>query len=184
MLVAFVAALVVTALFEGWLGRSPLGPDGRFGWWDGNIWSSENSQRVADVYSFSHIVDGILFFALMVIVGRGMPMATRFVLALSLATGWELFENSSFIIHHYRAETIPLGYFGDSILNSCSDIAMMALGFWFASRMRVWVCVAAVMGMELFCMLCFHDSLCWTIIRLVHPAGAIQAWRSAGHLMH
>ena len=90
-----------------------------------------------DVYSFSHVVDGILFFALMVLVGRGMPMATRFVLALSLATGWELFENSSFIIHHYRAETIPLGYFGDSILNSCSDIAMMALGFWFASRMRV-----------------------------------------------
>jgi len=139
---------------------------------------------VVDVYSFSHVVDGILFFALMVLVGRGMPMATRFVLALSLATGWELFENSSFIIHHYRAETIPLGYFGDSILNSCSDIAMMALGFCFASRLRVWVCVAAVMGVELFCMLCFHDSLCWTIIRLVHPGGAIQVWRSAGHLLH
>src|SRR5580704_8232139 len=45
------------------MGRLPLGPDGKFGWWEGDIWSSENSQRFADPYSFSHLGHGILFYA-------------------------------------------------------------------------------------------------------------------------
>ena len=32
MVVTMVAALVATALGEAWMGRLPLGPDGRFGW--------------------------------------------------------------------------------------------------------------------------------------------------------
>src|SRR5262245_38546789 len=80
VLVAFLAAVALTALLEGWLGRSPLGPDGRFGWWDGNIWSSENSQRVADAYSFTHVVHGILFFALLYLAARNLPLPYRFTL--------------------------------------------------------------------------------------------------------
>ena len=184
MLGAFVAALLLTAVFEGWLGRSPLGPDGKFGWWDGNIWSSENSQRVADAYSFSHIVHGILFFGLLTLVARSLPLHHRFTLALVLEAGWEVLENSPIIINRYREATIALGYVGDSVLNSCSDIAMMALGFWFASRMRVWASVAAVLAMELFCLFWVRDNLTLNVIMLVHPFEAIKAWQSAGHLIH
>ena len=184
MLVAFLAALALTAILENWLGRSPLGPDGKFGWWDGNIWSSENSQRVADAYSFSHVVHGILFFALLYLAARGLSLHHRFTLALLLEAGWEVLENSPIIINRYREATIALGYVGDSVLNSCSDIAMMALGFWFASRMRVWVSVTAVLAMELFCLLWVRDNLTLNIIMLVHPIDAIKAWQSAGEPMH
>ncbi|MDB6111949.1 MAG: hypothetical protein JWR69_3699, partial [Pedosphaera sp.] len=56
-----LAVLVVTGGIELAMGRSPLGPDGKFGWWEGDIWSGENSQRFADPYSFSHIGHGLLF---------------------------------------------------------------------------------------------------------------------------
>src|SRR4030095_11420085 len=182
--IASVALLSLTALIEGWLGRSPLGPDGRFGWWDGNIWSSENSQRVADAYSFSHVVHGILFFALLYLAARNLPLQYRFTLALLLEAGWEILENSPIIINRYREATIALGYVGDSVLNSCSEIAMMALGFCFASRMRVWVSVAVVLAMELFCLFWVRDNLTLNIIMLLHPIEAIKTWQAAGQPMH
>jgi uncharacterized protein DUF2585 len=184
VVVGTVAVLSLTALIERFLGRSPLGPDGKFGWWDGNIWSSENSQRVADAYSFSHIAHGILFFALLWLVARRLPLSYRFTIALLLEAGWEVLENSPIIINRYREATIALGYVGDSVLNSCSDIAMMALGFWFASRMKIWVSVAAVLAMEVFCLLWVRDNLTLNIIMLIHPIDALKAWQAAGQPMH
>ena len=184
IVVAALGVLALTAGIESWLGRSPLGPDGRFGWWDGNIWSNENSQRVVDAYSFSHIVHGILFFTLLWLVARKLPIRTRFLLALWLEAGWEILENSPLIINRYREATIALGYVGDSVLNSCSDIVMMALGFLWAYRMRVWASVAAVVVMEIFCLLWIRDNLTLNIIMLIHPIEAVKAWQSAGHPMH
>jgi hypothetical protein len=69
----------VVAGFERYTGRSIFGPDGRFGWWDGNIWGSENSQRVADAYSFSHIIHGILFYAFFWLVARKLPLKYKFL---------------------------------------------------------------------------------------------------------
>lgn len=181
---ALVIAIGLTAAIEIGLGRSPLGPDGRFGWWDGDIWSSENSQRVADAYSFSHIVHGILFFGLLWLVARRLPLSYRFAIALLLEAGWEVLENSPLIINRYREATIALGYVGDSVLNSCSDIAMMALGFWFASRARIWISVAAVLAMEIFCLLWVRDNLTLNVIMLIHPIDALKAWQSAGQPMH
>jgi hypothetical protein len=182
IVLAVLAVIALTAIVERSIGRSPLGPDGRFGWWDGDIWSSENSQRVLDAYSFSHVVHGILFFAFLWLVARRLPVRYRFLIALLIEAGWEILENSPVIINRYREATIAQGYVGDSVLNSCSDVVMVALGFLFASRMRPWVSVTAVLVMEVVCLIWVRDNLTLNVIMLVHPIEAIKAWQSAGHL--
>jgi hypothetical protein len=162
------------------MGRSPLGPDGRFGFWEGNIWSSENSQRLADPYSFSHIVHGILFYAGLWVVARKLPVRHRLLMALAVEAGWEILENSPLIINRYREATISLGYVGDSVLNSMSDILMMTLGFLFAWRMRIGITVLAVIVMEAGCALWMRDNLTLNIIMLIHPVDAIKHWQMAG----
>ena len=172
--------LVLTGGIELWMGRSPLGPDGRFGLWDGNIWSSECSQRLADPYSFSHLAHGILFFGLLWLAARNVPVRQRFLVAVLIEAGWELLENSPLIINRYRETTIALGYVGDSVMNSLSDIGMMSLGFLFASRVRPWVSMVAVITMEVGCALWVRDNLMLNIIMLLHPVEAIKAWQAAG----
>jgi hypothetical protein len=162
------------------MGRSALGPDGRFGWWEGNIWSSECSQRLADPYSFSHVAHGILFFGLLWLVARKVPVSYRFLVAVLLEAGWEVLENSPLIINRYREATIALGYVGDSMVNSLSDIGMMSLGFLFAFRARPWASVAAIIAMEVGCALWVRDNLTLNIIMLLHPIEAIKAWQMAG----
>lgn len=176
----FIAVFVLTAGIELWMGRSPLGPDGKFGLWEGDIWNSENSQRFADPYSFSHLVHGILFYALLWLAARRLPVRYRLLIALVLEAGWEILENSPLIINRYREATIALGYTGDSVLNSLSDILMMTIGFLFAFRARPWVSVAAVIVMEVGCALWVRDNLTLNIIMLVHPIDAIKAWQMAG----
>jgi len=180
VIAAFLAVLLVTGGLESWMGRLPLGPDGRFGLWETDIWSSENSQRLADPYSLSHFAHGILFYAGLWLIARKLPRRQRFLIALLLEAGWEILENSPLIINRYRETTIALGYEGDSILNSLSDILMMAGGFLFAWRMRPWVSVAVLVVMEVGCALWVRDNLTLNIIMLIHPVEAIKAWQMAG----
>jgi len=177
---AVVLIVVLTGAIELGMGRSLLGPDGRFGLWEGSIWSSEQSQRVADPYSFSHVVHGLLFFGALWLLARRLPVGYRFLLAVLLEAGWEVLENSPLIIDRYRSATIALGYAGDSVLNSTSDILMMSLGFLMASRVRWWLSVAALVAMELGCLLWIRDNLTLNIVMLVHPIEAIKAWQLAG----
>jgi hypothetical protein len=177
---AVVAIILLTGAVELGMGRSLLGPDGRFGLWEGNIWSSEQSQRLADPYSFSHVVHGLLFFGVLWLCARRQPVGYRFLMAVLLEAGWEILENSPIIIDRYRAVTIALGYDGDSVLNSASDILMMSLGFLMASRVRWWWSVAALVAMELGCLAWVRDNLTLNIVMLVHPIEAIKAWQMAG----
>jgi hypothetical protein len=178
---AFIAVFVLTAGIELWMGRSPLGPDGRFGLWEGDIWSSENSQRFADPYSFSHFVHGILFYGFLWLVARKLPVRYRLLMALAVEAGWELLENSPLIINRYREATIALGYTGDSVFNSLSDVLMMAIGFLFAARARTWISVAVIIAMEVGCAWWVRDNLTLNIIMLIHPFDAIKAWQMGGH---
>jgi len=180
IIAAFLAIFALTGGIELWMGRLPLGPDGKFGLWEGNIWSGENSQRVADPYSFSHVVHGILFYGLLWLLARKIPVRRRLLLALAVEAGWELLENSPLIINRYREATIALGYAGDSVLNSLSDILMMSLGFLFAYRVRPWMSVTAVIVMEAGCALWVRDNLTLNVIMLIHPVEAIKAWQMAG----
>ncbi len=162
------------------MGRTFFGPDGRFGLWEGSIWSSASSQRFADPYSFSHLTHGIVIYGFLWLVARRVPLRHRFLLAALLEAGWELMENSPLIINRYRAVTISLGYEGDSVFNSVSDILMMAAGFWFAGRVRVRLSVAALLVMEAGCALAVRDNLTLNVIMLLHPFEVIRQWQLAG----
>jgi hypothetical protein len=177
----FGAVLLITGAVEVCMGRLPLGPDGRFGFWEGDIWSSECSQRLVDPYSFSHLAHGMLFFGFFWLVDRRTPVRFRFLVALVVEAGWELLENSPLIINRYREATIALGYAGDSVMNSLSDIVMMSLGILFAYRMRPWITVLTVIAMEVGCALWVRDNLTLNVIMLVHPIEAIKHWQMAGH---
>jgi len=179
-LLLVAAIFTIAGTIEFLVGSLPLGPDGKFGWWDGDIWSSETSQRFADPYSFSHLTHGILFFLFLRYVAPRLPLSKRLVIAVLMAAGWELLENSPLIIHRYRATTISMGYNGDSILNSMSDIFMMCLGFAFASQVRLRVCVAAILLLEIGCLYWMHDNLTLNIIMLLHPVEAIKQWQMSG----
>jgi hypothetical protein len=163
-------------------GRSPFGPDGRFGWWDGDIWSSENSQRAADAYSFSHMIHGMLFYGFLWLAARRAPVKARFLAALVLEAGWELLENSPLIIDRYRSGTIAQGYVGDSVLNSVCDVGMMAFGFLLARVSRLWLVAALIVAMELGCLWWVRDNLTLNVIMLVRPVPAIKAWQSEGQV--
>ena len=174
--------VAVTGGLEYFFGRSLLGPDGKFGWWEPSVWSSENSQRVADAYTFSHIIHGMLFYAFLWLVARKVPVKYRLLMALGLEAGWELLENSPLIIDRYRAVTISLGYVGDSVLNSCSDVVFAGIGFFISRFSKFWVSVLIIIVFELGCLFLVRDNLTLNIIMLIYPIKSLQVWQSAGHI--
>lgn len=181
VIISMIAVFGLVATVEIHSGRSLLGPDGKFGWWDNNVWSSENSQRVADAYSFSHIIHGMLFYGFLWLVARKLPLKYRFLAALIIEAGWELLENSPLIINRYREATIALGYVGDSVLNSVCDVGMVAIGFLIARYSKVWVTIALILAMELGCLFWVRDNLTLNVLMLVHPVQSIKDWQSEGH---
>lgn len=174
------AIVLALAVSEWLMGSLPLGPDGKFGLWEGNIWSGACSQRLADAYSFSHIGHGIVFFGVLWLVARRLPVGWRYLIAVVIEAGWELLENSPVIINRYREATMALGYSGDSILNSVSDVVMMSLGFFLAWRLPWWGSVLILLAMEIGCALWVRDNLTLNVIMLIHPVDAIKAWQMAG----
>lgn len=187
VILSTIIVCAVTGLIELYTGRSLFGPDGRFGWWDGNIWGSENSQRVADAYSFSHIIHGMVFYGFLWLIAVKMNfprfvMKYRFLVALLLEAGWELLENSPIIINRYREATIAQGYIGDSVLNSVSDIGMVVVGFIIARYAKVWMTVLLIVVFEVGCLFWIRDNLTLNVLMLAHPVESIKAWQAEGKI--
>jgi hypothetical protein len=180
LIFAVLAVAVVLVVTEWLMGRSFFGPAGYPILWVGGIWDANCSQGFADPYAFSHIAHGLVFFYLLWLVARRVPLGVRYFLAVLLEAGWEILENSPIIINRYRDVTIALGYSGDSIFNSVSDLLMMSLGFLFAWRMPVWASVLLLLVMEIGCALWVRDNLTLNVIMLLHPIEAIKTWQMGG----
>jgi len=174
--IALLGFLAIATVILLSFGRPPFCECGTVALW-GRV-GPEQSQMLADWYTPSHIVHGFLFYALLHLVARRWPVERRFLIALIVETVWEMFENTPMIIDRYREATIALGYSGDSIVNSVSDILAMAIGFWAARRLPVWVSVAVVLLLELIPLLAIRDNLTLNVLMLVAPIDAVRMWQA------
>ncbi len=175
-IIALAAMLVIAGLILLSFGRPVACTCGTVAVW-GHV-GPEQSQMLADWYSPSHLVHGFLFYATLRWVAPRWPIDAQFMVALTIEAAWELVENTPLIIDRYREATIALGYSGDSIINSMSDIVMMAIGFLGARRLPLWASVALVIALELIPLIAIRDNLTLNVWMLVVPNDAIRAWQA------
>jgi hypothetical protein len=175
-----VAIVLATVGLELAMGRHTTYVNGPTRLWVGDVNSDQNSQQLADPYTLSHVIHGALFYGLTHLTMRRASLGARLLVALTIEGAWEAYENTDTVINRYRAATIALGYYGDSVLNSFSDIASCLLGFVLASRFRWWWTVSWIVVTELVLALAIRDNLTLNIVMLIWPMESIRRWQLGG----
>ena len=175
-ILTFAAAVLLAT------GRHPICTCGSIDLWVGSRDSPRTSQMLLDWYSLSHIVHGLLFYAMLWLVLRRVDVNWRFLAALGIEATWEVIENTPMVIDRYRTATAALGYTGDSVINSLSDITMMAIGFLAARKLPTWASIALLLVLELVPLAVIRDNLALNIWMLLAPNETLRSWQSAAAL--
>jgi hypothetical protein len=173
-----VSVLLLTALWLLWQGRVPICECGYVKLWHGQTMSSENSQHLSDWYTPSHVIHGLIFYAALAWLVPRLSFGWRLLIATTLEALWEAIENSATIIERYRAVTISLDYYGDSVINTVAAILAMGLGFWMAARLPVWISVVLAVGFEALVIWLIRDGLALNILMLIYPLEAVKLWQA------
>lgn len=185
-IIVSLAIAIVTVVILLAMGRVPICECGYVKLWHGQINDAGNSQHIADWYTPSHIIHGMIFYALgwWLFVKRGLGGAQGFrwglPLAVLLEAAWEVLENTPMVIDRFRAVTANFGYSGDSVINSAADIGWMSFGFWLALRLPWQATVVLALIGELVAGYMVRDNLTLNVIMLIFPIDAIAQWQASG----
>ncbi len=180
-----VGIAIATVLILLAMDRPPICECGEVKLWHGQINDAGNSQHISDWYTPSHIIHGMIFYALGWLMfskwGWGGANGVRWGLPLAvlLESAWEVLENTQMVIERFRSVTANFGYSGDSVLNSFADICWMGFGFYLAMRLPVRVTIALAVIGEVIAAWVVRDNLTLNVIMLVFPIDAIAEWQAA-----
>lgn len=174
--VMMFGALAIGLTLWSW-GQPLISASGTVRLWVNSIWSTENSQQIADWYTLSHVIHGTI----VALVGRALHrwIGQAVVLGVAIATGvaWEIVEHTDWVLNQFRGQTIYQGYVGDSVLNAVCDYLFMMVGFFVAASIPVRVALVGMLGLETTSAVLVRDSLILTTLRVVHPVPEIAAWQ-------
>ncbi|MEM7399923.1 MAG: DUF2585 domain-containing protein [Pseudomonadota bacterium] len=173
------AMIVVTALVLYAMGHPWICKCGTVKLWHFQVVSSENSQHIVDWYTPSHIIHGFLFYFLFWLIAPKASFGTRLILAIGVEAAWEIIENTDYVIDRYREATVALDYYGDSVLNSVSDIFFMIWGFMLAARLPVWLTVTLAIAFEIFTGIMIRDGLALNVLMLLWPSETVLQWQNS-----
>ena len=174
---AIVGLVVAVGALERAMGRHPAYTQGAVRLWSGDINSAEGSQQLVDPYTFTHVTHGIAFYGVTHLAFGRQALMLRALVAIAIEAAWEVYENTDTVINRYRAATIALGYYGDSVINSIFDILACALGFALAWKLPPRATVAGVIAVEIALALTIRDNLTLNIVMLIRPVAAIRRWQ-------
>jgi hypothetical protein len=136
-----IVVLTVAALYA--MGRPPICNCGYV-----RFWGPPDSQHLFDAYTFTHMLHAPFYYLLIWLVDRGrLSLAKRLLLCVLFEAGWEIFENTPFIINRYQ-DGGAAEYTGDSIVNSVGDLLAMMTGFGLTAVLPVWATAALFVATE------------------------------------
>ena len=162
------------------MGRPPICTCGVIALWEPSADSARTSQMLTDWYSPSHIVHGLLFYGAAWLASSGAGRSSAASCSrLVVEAAWEMVENTPMVIDRYREATIALGYTGDIVINSVSDIAHDGDGL--PRSPAACLCGPASRSsssLELVALIVIRDNLTLNIIMLLAPNDAIRAWQA------
>lgn len=165
---AFIAILWISG--RPWICKTGIG-----------LWTGActhcTSQHLFDPYSLTHVLHGIIFYWALRLLLPKVPLHWQLFIAIAVEVGWELLENSAWVIERYRQQTVSLDYLGDSILNSAGDVLTTIIGFVVASRFSWKVAVAVFVIVEVGLLLTIRDNLTLNVLMLFLPIESIKQWQ-------
>ena len=177
-IVAVAALMLLGALTLSAMGQTLWCRGGEAYLWSGDIWTEHNSQHLADPYTFTHFLHGVLLYGLMwLLLGQRLSVAWRGVAAMAVQVGWEILENTPLVVERYRETTISLNYYGDSVGNSIGDMLACLAGFCFAAVVPLWASALALLVVDASLMLWIRDGLLLNVLMLVWPVDAVRQWQ-------
>ncbi len=145
--------------------------------WVGSIFSSGNSQHIADWYTLSHMVHGML----VVLIGRlffpHFGFFELYLIAILTGVAWELIEHTDFVLDMFRDQTLYQGYRGDSVLNAVADYLWMLGPFFVAYNTKtIWI-IFVILVLEVVSATQARDSLILTTITVIYPIEVLEKWQ-------
>jgi hypothetical protein len=175
----FIIALLLAAkaLVLDAMRRPLICPCGVVRIWQGEAQAADSSQHLADWYSGSHVIFGVLLFWLMWRTSQHWPTGWLFVVAVASSVVWEVIENTPAIVAHFSETELGRHYLGDSIVNSMADSFFVVAGFALARALPVPAMVALVLVLEIAAAAAIRDSFILTTLTFFYRVPEITSWQ-------